>query len=59
MSFSNGSGLFIFYRTMEMTRPLRKKMEVKVFVSHPSLDFLFVDDIIKVLLSTLYLDWAY
>ena len=58
MFISDGSGMYIFYRKMEMTRPVKKKMERIVFISRRSQHFLFVDKVIKVLFPNLYLDLA-
>ena len=43
---------------MKMTKPVRKKMDGKVFVSRQSWHFLYTDNIIKVLFPTLYIDLA-
>ena len=53
MCISDGSGPYFFYRKMQMTRPVRKKMEGKVFISRQSRHFVFVDNIFKVLFATL------
>ena len=58
MSISNGSSPYLFYQKMEMTRPVRKKMEGKWFISRESRHLFFVDYIIKVLFPALYFDLA-
>ena len=55
---SDRSGPYIFYRKTEMTRPVKKEMDGKVFISCQSRQFFFVDNILKVLSLTLYLELA-
>ena len=44
---------------MEMTWPVRKKVEGKLFISRQSWHFPFVDNTIEVLFPIVYLDFAY
>ena len=59
MSISDGLGSYIFYRTMEKMRPMGEEMDEEVFNSHQSRHFFFVDNIIKVLFPSLYLELAF
>ena len=58
LSISDGSGPYVFYRKMEMTRPVRKQMEGKVFICRESRRFLFVDNVNKLLFFFLCLDFV-
>ena len=48
-SVSNGLGPYLFHRKMEKTRPMREKLDGKVFIPHRGLRFAFKVSMIKVL----------
>ena len=57
MSVSDGLGRYIFCRKMEKMRPMREEMDGKMFISRESWDFLFTDNLIKILFPICTLSW--
>ena len=59
MSLSDGLDSSTLCRELENLRPIREKMESKVFIYSQSWHFSFVKHVIEVLFATLYIDLTF
>ena len=57
MSFFDRFGPFIFCRVMEKTRPMREKIDGKMFIFCQGRHFFIVDNFIKLLFRIFTLTW--